>query len=101
MAESKKTIYINPKRHSLASVAVRQALYWGFLVGSIGLSHQWFGGSWVIDIVAFLMAILAFVFLVRQAADLDVRATVADMQAWARQGAPDDIAKWLKDNRHV
>ncbi len=81
-------------RHQLAT-----AIGWGQLVGVIGLSHWWFGGSWIIDIMALVIMVTTIVNIMKNAGGAVVTMTHAEIRQWVTAGMPDDVNEWRKDGR--
>ncbi len=93
---AKTIINVYPRRRGFLHALMTQTAFWGFLVGAIGLSHSWFGGSWVIDLSAFCMAVIGLTSLAMRADGFQCDVSVRDLQEWARSGAPDDLGSWLR-----
>lgn len=78
---------------------VRRTLPWIYLVGSEGISHWWFGGSWVIDLLVLVGLIVILHNMFQESAGAKVNMTVAEIQRWAAHGCPLDIAMWRKSEK--
>jgi hypothetical protein len=89
-----RRITIVPKRPSLFGALIRQSLVWVLLVGAIGVSKTWFGGSWVIDFFALLIGLVAILAIGQRLADTNVDMTKDDLARWVAAGQPDDIKAW-------
>ena len=90
-----KYIDVYDRPGSLVRYTIHTTLYWVFLVGAIGLSRWWFGGHWVIDVSAGLMAFLWFTGNYIRVTGRHVRLTKGQCAEWVRAGQPSDVKAWL------
>jgi hypothetical protein len=67
---------------------------WGYLVVAEAVSHAWFGGSWIID----LMIVIGMFGLVRTLyhPEENIVMSHSDVRAWVKAGMPDDIMEWRR-----
>lgn len=73
---------------------MRQVIFWSLLVGAVGTSRVWFGGAWIVDIVAFIVVIVAVLALIRKETGFDVKMTKDELRLWTADGMPDDVKSW-------
>lgn len=81
-------------------VAWHHTVIWTYLVGAEGISHIWFGGSWVID-----MMIIAGLFTIgagqiAKSSGTTVSLTLPEIRLWVAAGMPLDVKAW-KDARKL
>lgn len=71
-------------------------LFWGMLVGAIGVSKAWFAGSWVVDLIALFFALMAVVAFGMRSGGTSVWLTRPQLRLWVDAGMPDDVKAWEK-----
>lgn len=90
----KVTVNVYPKRQSSLKIAANNVIFWGLLVGSVGLSRVWFGGAWPIDVAALIMAFMGSAVIGVQIAGRVVTLSKEECAAWVEAGQPHDVRAW-------
>lgn len=99
MAEVKTINVDSSPREGTIRVAWRHAVIWTYLVGAEGVSHLWFGGSWVIDMMI-LTGLIAMIFgQVSKFAGTRVSMTPAEIRLWVAAGMPLDVKTWKESRK--
>lgn len=93
MADDSKMFNVHVRRTPLWF----NLIMWPTLVGSlfipVAASRMWFGGAWVIDLAALLLALLMFVGMMAHAKRVWLRQVImteAELRAWLDAGCPED-----------
>lgn len=96
------TVVVNvyPRKPRMLAIAVNNALFWGLLVGTVGLSRVWFGGAWPIDVAALIMAFLGSLVIGMQVAGRAVKLSREQCAEWVKAGSPENVKAWL-DNKEL
>ena len=92
-------ITLYPKVPTTGQRVVLQLIFWGLLVGVIGITRDWFGGAWVIDIVAVIMTVATVINIARHWAGKAVTMTKEELKAWVTAGMPSNAQRWLELHR--
>jgi hypothetical protein len=91
-----KTIDVNFKQWGALRLALHNAIVWGYLVGAEGVSHVWFGGSWVVDAMIIVALISILITTTAKKTGASVRLTPAEIRLWVAAGMPGDIKAWQR-----
>ncbi len=79
----------------LASVA-SQAAFWAFLVSAIGVSRIWFGGSFLLELLALIFSMAMLVSVARKYVGREVTMTPEELRRWLIAGAPKNVVEWRR-----
>lgn len=86
-------ISVDEKPIGIPRFFFRHTIVWSYLVGAEGISHLWFGGSWVVDLmIVFGMCAIFARWVSRD--NLSVKMTRAEVRLWVAAGMPKDIKEW-------
>ncbi|SEG64355.1 hypothetical protein [Bosea lathyri] len=73
---------------------LRFVAFWIVIVAAFGFSKQWFGGSWVIDLIVLLLVALTTTSGVRSVLGYTADLTREQITAWVAAGQPADVKAW-------
>lgn len=82
-------ITVTVRKRGLVFQIASNLLFWGTLLGTIGLSRSWFGGAWVIDIMAIVVAMGISILMMREYEGRDRYMTREELKAWVDAGMRD------------
>lgn len=88
------SISIETKPPGTIKLAIRQIITWTCLVAAEGISHVWFGGSWVIDIMVIGIFFLTLYAVVARQSGMSVKMTPDEVRRWVMAGMPGDVKQW-------
>lgn len=92
-------VEVYPKLPSVAGAFARQALFWVVLLGVTGVSRMWFGGAFIVDLAAFMLAALWVVSVGMKLSGSVVTLDREQAAEWVNSGMPADVKTW-KANRY-
>jgi hypothetical protein len=88
------TINVQTKPHKRFLALICQALFWIILVGAIAVSRAWLGGSFLVELLAAIFAIIVLVQAAARVTGKEVRMSVDEVRRWLDDGAPRDVLEW-------
>lgn len=96
MSEVRTIQVVTTKPTSTPMMIVRQFVLWAYLIGAEAVSHIWFGGSWVVDIMVIVLMFVYGYGKYSTGQGFSVEMTSADIKKWVADGMPPDIKEWKK-----
>ena len=73
---------------------IRHIVFWVIIVVAVGLSRVWFGGAFIVDFAAFMLACLWLFGKITESDGFAVRMTRTEMRDWVSAGMPEDVKSW-------
>lgn len=87
------------KRPSRVGMLLSHVVYWGTLVGAVGLSRTWYGGAVVTDVLILFASFAAVYGISRVFTGVEVVMTRDECRRWFAAGEPADAKEWLEKER--
>lgn len=89
-------IIVVQKHTNKAVLLLTQAVFWGLLVGAVGVNRVWFGGSLLIELIATVLTIAMAIKIFHRAVGIEVAMTPTELRSWLAIGAPKNVQAWRK-----
>jgi len=81
-------------RTGAIKAAIKQAIFWSYLVCAEAVSHLWFGGSWIIDLIILIFLFIFALSRIEKFSGSTVCMTRDELRMWVAAGMPSDVKEW-------
>lgn len=89
-----RTINVYTNGPKLLTITARQTVIWVYLICAEAVSHLWFGGSWVIDLIVLVGLVMVATNSVMRQTGYSAEMTSAELRLWVAAGTPLDVKEW-------
>ncbi|WP_050400443.1 hypothetical protein [Bradyrhizobium embrapense] len=95
MSLTKVELHVETRPSNRVLNLLCQILFWVLLIGAIAVSRLYLGGSFIVEVLATIFALVVLVHIAKRHSGAEITMSVSEVDAWIRDGAPTDVKEWL------
>lgn len=93
MPDVAKITVVQKRQNRFISILILTT-FWIILIGAIGISRTWLGGSFIVEAIAAVFSVAVLVAMAKHNIGIEVTMTPAELRQWLDAGSPADVKEW-------